>query len=523
MTQPVFGFTIERIDTEPRPAVAADFSVAGLIGTAPDAAGAAAASLTVGSGNAGLVLTAATTGAAGNALTVAMVDPGAADAALSVAVDGPAITIDLATDGAGSVASTAAEVSAALGASGAASGAASALVSAAYPAGSDGSALVTPLAATALSGGADAPFPLDTPVLINSTDDAALTALGAGGTLRDAIVLLNAQLGAFNTSALVVVVRVAPGVDEAGTIANIVGDGISTGVHAFLDAPERLGVTPRLLAAPGFTAQRLPGQGNAVCAALPAICASLLAHAVVDGPGTTLAEAKDWRETLASDRIVPVDPGVLVRQGDGVVTLPLSPAVIGLGIRRDNENGGRPFTSWANQAVFGIVGPSRAIRFSILDGATEGQQLLSANIGVLVRGEGGVDGALTDGGFTFVGTDTAGTDDLWRFYNVTRGRDYIHLLAIKTLRQYLGRFNITGQTIQAILNTLELALRDLKADNDILGYRVQFVRDQNAPENLRAGRLVIDFQAEEAPVLRHMTIRSARYRAALDELVENLV
>ena len=50
----------------------------------------------------------------------------------------------------------------------------------------------------------------------------------------------------------------------------------------------------------------------------------------------------------------------------------------------------------------------------------------------------------------FVGTDTAGEDDLWRFYNVTRGRDYIHLMFLRTLRFYLGRFNINGQTIEAI-------------------------------------------------------------------------
>ena len=40
-------------------------------------------------------------------------------------------------------------------------------------------------------------FPADTPVFLYSDDATKLTALGATGTLRDAIVLLNAQLGGF--------------------------------------------------------------------------------------------------------------------------------------------------------------------------------------------------------------------------------------------------------------------------------------------------------------------------------------
>ncbi len=39
---------------------------------------------------------------------------------------------------------------------------------------------------------------------------------------------------------------------------------------------------------------------------------------------------------------------------------------------------------------------------------------------------------------------------------MTRGRDYIHLMFLRTLRFYLGRFNITGQTVQAVLNTMGL-------------------------------------------------------------------
>jgi uncharacterized protein len=366
-------------------------------------------------------------------------------------------------------------------------------------------------------------FPLNTPVFLYSDDAEKLGALGTDGTLRDAIVLINAQLGEFQVAAKVVVVRVAEGADADATIANIVGNGTTTGLSAFLDAGPVLGVIPRLLCAPGYTSQRETGEANAVCAALPAICAKLLAHAVVDGPASTEQAAIDWRETISSDRLIPVDPAVKVLSGGAPTVVPLSPAVIGVAVRRDHEKQGRPFHSWANQPVQGIVGPSRPINFSLTDGATEGQRLLSANIGVLLRGEMGVESAIAQGGFVFVGTDNAGEDDLWRFYNVTRGRDYIHLMLLRTLRFYLGRFNITGQTIQSILNTMETALRNLKADGDVLGYEVKFTRDQNSPEELRQGRFTINFAAEEAPVLRYLGIQSARYRPALDALLDDLL
>jgi phage tail sheath protein FI len=366
-------------------------------------------------------------------------------------------------------------------------------------------------------------FPLDTPVFLYSDDVAKRTALGTPGTIHDALTLINAQLGEFQVAAKVVVVRVEEGLTADATIANIVGDGISTGLEAFVQAGPLLGVIPRLICAPGFTSQRTGTDANAVCAALPALCNKLLAHAVVDGPATTEQAAIDWRETISSSRLSPVDPAVRVMAGTEVAVMPLSPAVIGIGVRRDHEKQGRPFHSWANQPVAGIVGPSRPINFSLTDGATEGQRLLSHNVGVLLRGELGVETAIASGGFVYVGTDNAGEDDLWRFYNVTRGRDYIHLMFLRTLRFYLGRFNLTGQTIQAVLNTMGFAMRDLKADSDILGYEVKFTRDQNSPEELRQGRFTVSFAAEEAPVLRYLGIQSARYRPALDALLDDLL
>lgn len=447
-----------------------------------------------------------------------------------------------------------------------------------------------------------ATFPLNTPVFMYSDDTTMFDALGLTGTIRDALDLVNAQLGEFQVAAKTVVVRVEDDADVDAQIANLVGDsGTGTGIHALVEAGPLLGVIPRLICVPGYTNQRDsgiteltisnagsgyddgdfaltatggggtgfagtatvsggvitaavitdPGSGyetsptvslanltsgtggaiaatvadlaNPVCAALTPVLNKLLGHAVVCGPATTEQDAINWRETMQSDRLIPVDPQVKVLDDGSTVTVDSAAAVIGIGVRRDHEKAGLPFHSWANQPIQGILGPSRPINFSLTDGATEAQRLLAANIGVIVRGELGVESAIASGGFVYVGTDNAGEDEVWRFYNVTRGRDYIHLAFLRTLRYYLGRYNITGQTIQAVLNTMEIFMRSLKADGVILGYRIGFKRDQNQPEELRLGRFTIDFQAEEAPVLRKINIKSGRYRPALNALLEDLL
>jgi len=97
-------------------------------------------------------------------------------------------------------------------------------------------------------------FPLNTPVLIARRSEMA--GLGAAGTLQSALDLIYDQAGA-----VVVVVRVEQGADEAATINNIRGGinngtGAYEGVHAFLAAENEVGFSPRILCAPGFTHQR---------------------------------------------------------------------------------------------------------------------------------------------------------------------------------------------------------------------------------------------------------------------------
>jgi len=272
----------------------------------------------------------------------------------------------------------------------------------------------------------------------------------------------------------------------------------------------------------GSVVASLDELANPVCAALGGILPKLIAHSVVEGPGTTDQADKNWRETLNDLRLIPVDSWVKVFQGTEVITKPGVGTVLGLAVATDYDNNGIPGHSWANRPIAGIVGPARNIAFSLTDGATEGQDLLANNIGIILRGELGVETAIANSGFVFVGTDNAGDDTLWPFYNQYRMRDYIHLNLLKTTRYYLGKFNITRQTIQAVLNTMSLFLRDLRADEHILGYKIGFEADKNSPENLRLGKFRVFFAAEEPAPLRLLTIDSRRDRDALIKLTSEL-
>ncbi|MDC7784756.1 phage tail protein [Rhodoplanes sp. TEM] len=369
------------------------------------------------------------------------------------------------------------------------------------------------------------------PIEFNSDDVTTINAIG-NGVVRDALDGINDQLAEFQRAARVVFVRTehSTSTDPVTKLneetADIVGDSTAgTGMHALLKAGQKLAVIPRLIMFPGYTAhQSAPDEANPVCAEATGVLNKLLGVAVIGGPATSKQAFIDWRETLQSDRLIPLASTVkIATQPSGTIERPAEGRIIGIGVRRDYEKNGKPFHSWANQPVQGIVAPNRFIDFSLTDGATEGQELLAANAGVILRGQVGMETAIASGGFVFVGTDTLSEDSLWQFYNQVRGRDFIHLLLLKTLRYYLGRFNLTGQTIQAVMNTMEFALRDLKAEGHILGYQVTFTKDKNSPEQLRTGKFTVRFAAEEPAPLRKLVIESARYRAALDAMLDELL
>lgn len=350
---------------------------------------------------------------------------------------------------------------------------------------------------------------------------AVVAAGGTGYASGDTITLANGVVLAVNgvTGGVVDTVSVVEGgsavtAPGGGPAAQISTTGVGTGATFTL--------TWSTSTAAAYTAVTAT-LANPVVATAPAVLDQMLAHMVAESAGTSQQVDEEWRETISSQRIIPLCGGCKITDPvtGNTLTKPLAPRVAGIMVRRDYETGGS-FHSACNQPVRGIIGPARRIRFSITDGGNEGQQLLAANLGLVVAGEVGNDFAIASGGYVFLGTDNAGEDELWRFYNQTRGRDFIHLTLLRAMRFYLGRFNVTFQTIKVILTVVKNVLRDLTAQGSILGYNVGFQGNLNSPEEIRQGHVVISFQAEEPAPLRKITMYSGRYREAVVRMVADL-
>lgn len=263
---------------------------------------------------------------------------------------------------------------------------------------------------------------------------------------------------------------------------------------------------------------------NPVIAALPETLNALLAVSVVDVDDASRDGAISARQTIGSERIMPVGVAARVFDTDGatVITRPMAPRILGLITRVDFQNAGKPFEPFANRQIYGLVGTSRDIEFDMRDGSVEGQQLLAAEVSIVVSGEVDIDGAIADGGFVFIGTDNCATDgDLWQQIHQVRGADIIDVEHMRLTRLFLGR-KISASNAEAWINSQKFNLRDHKAADDILGYNVQFLPDENSPEEVRLGRLATDLGIETAPVFRVAKRNVRRFRQAVTDLVADI-
>lgn len=365
-----------------------------------------------------------------------------------------------------------------------------------------------------------AEYPAETPVRISTSDADAVAALGTG-LLADAVKGINDQLTDLNSGADVTIVRVAEGVDTAATAAAIAAmvDGVA-GIGS------QVNKTPRIVLA-GRTAWRPDlDTVNPVVASLQANLGKILAVAPVDVDDTSTPNAIDARETMSSERVMPIGVAARVWDGAQVVTRPMAPRVAGLMIRIDNQVGaGKPFHPFANRSLYGLAGLSRKIPFSTLDGSTEGQQLLAANVAIVAEGETGVDGAIADGGYKFIGTDNAMTGELWEQIHQVRGTDYIVTQFIEITNQFLGR-RVHTDTAEAWINSIAFALRDHQNEGNIIGYSPKaemFKASQNSPEQIRLGTLKLDIGIEPCPVFKLAQHEIRRWRPAVEGLVSEIV
>ncbi|MEA1053429.1 phage tail sheath subtilisin-like domain-containing protein [Lamprobacter modestohalophilus] len=492
------GIELIEIDEGARSIRTLSSSIIGLVGTAPEAASAATATLTIGTGEAGLVLTANRVGLVGNSLRFEALPAAEAESALSVEVDETLpgtklIRVNLASDLAGERSSTAAEVMAAINAD----AAASALLSASLL-GSVGDELMrSSLGPKPLTGGMDEPFPLNQATLISNRRQ--LRYLGASGTLVRALEGLYEQ-----SSPLVYVVRVTEGASNEETATQVIG-GIDAGtgqLHGIRALESvRFGITPRVLIAPGFT------QIKPVADALIGVAERLRAVAVLDGPNSTDEAAIDYRSQFSSPRAYLVDPWFIVRRPDGSEEVePPSARVAGLMAHSDETRGF--WFSPSNQAILGTLRTARPISWAINDPDTQANYLNEFGVATFIAYD----------GVRLWGNRSCSTDPRWQYLSVRRTADMINDSLVRAHLWAVDRA-ITRSFFDEVSEMVNAYLRHLKSRDALINGRCWVDPELNTPEAIANGQVYFDFDFTPTYPAEHIIFRSRMINDYLEELL----
>lgn len=352
---------------------------------------------------------------------------------------------------------------------------------------------------------ADAPveFLRNTPFLITGPRHAA--SLGNSGTLKDAYEAVYAQ--GVN---VVVAIIVDDGADAAATIANVVGDATTgTGLWGFLSAQSMLGLTPRILAAPGFTSTLAVSPASPVTTGLISVAQRLRGIVVADGPNTNEADAIIDAAKWGSDRLYIVDPHVLAYDTAtaSTVTRPASAYVAGAFSKRDMEKGF--WWSPSNQILNGVTGIARPIGFNISAPDTEANRLNEKNIATVVQ----------QNGFRIWGNRSLATDPLWAFISVRRTADMIYE-SVEAAHLWAMDRPFSAQLLIDIRDSVQAYIQHLVNVGALLGGNVWLDPELNTETTLKAGKLYLDFDIEPPAPLEHLTFRAHRNGTYYEELVD---
>ena len=479
------GVQVVEITNGPRSIRTLASSTIGLVGTAPNAQVAAAASLIIGTTGAhnALQFTANQAGASGNNISLQIRVPSGANVPFSISVNGNAITVFLATGATAGVATTTAT---ALIAALAANAQANALITAADYNSSTGAGVVPATVQTFLSGGIDAIAPINVPTLI--TSGAQIGLFGTTGTLP-------AMLKAIydNAEASVVVVRVTPGSDDAGTQAAIIGgddgNGNYTGLKALLGAEHATGLIPRIIVA-AFSNVLAVAQEMLVEAT------KLKAIAIISGPNTTDSDAVAYANNFGDARLYMVDPQVQVYDDNlqQVVEAPADAYVAGVIVANDAENGF--WWSPSNREILNIVGTARPVDFSFNDPNCRANYLNSFNIATIIR----------QNGFRLWGNRTLSLDPAFAFLSVRRTADLIED-SVQRAHLWAVDRNISKAYFQEVTASVQGYLDSLKALGAILDGSIVADPDLNTPANLAAGKVYFDISFTPPAPAEQVTFR----------------
>lgn len=331
-------------------------------------------------------------------------------------------------------------------------------------------------------------FPLNTPVLITDVKNAAGKA-GETGTLARSLDAIGNQ-----SKPVTVVVRVEQGESEAETTSNIIGgttpDGRKTGLQALTVAQSRLGVKPRILAVPAHDTQ-------AVSSTLAGIAQKMRAMAYVSAYGSkTISDAIDYRKNFSQRELMLIWPEF--QSWDTVANaesnIYATACALGLRAKIDNDIGWHKTLS--NVGVNGVTGISADVSWDLQDPATDAGLLNENDITTLIR----------NNGFKFWGSRTCSDDPLFAFESYTRTAQVLS----DTIAEGLD-WSIDGalnpSLARDIIESINAKLRSMTTQGYLLGGECWFDPNVNTKEELKSGKLYIDYDYTAVPPLENLLLR----------------
>lgn len=349
-------------------------------------------------------------------------------------------------------------------------------------------------AAGAPAAALDAAFPLNTPVLVTDIRSAIGDA-GTGGTLLPALEAIADQ-----TSPILVVVRVAPGEDDAETTANVIGGntgGVATGMQCLLDAQAQLGIRPRILGCPGLDDQEVTAEMVIVAKRLRGM---VYARAI----GDEIADVLTYRDEFAARELMLIWPNFTNQfAGDAVAR------ALGLRARIDEEQGWHKTLS--NVAVDGVSGIDKSVYFDLQDATTPAGVLNDGQVTTIIRMN----------GYRFWGNRTCSDLPEFAFESAVRTAQVLQDTIAEGLAWAVDK-PMTRGLIKDIIETINAELRSLKAQGRIIDGKAWFDPALNSQTDLASGKLTIDYDFTPAApaenIILNQRITDRYYAGFADQL-----
>lgn len=330
-------------------------------------------------------------------------------------------------------------------------------------------------------------FPLNTPVLLTDIRSAVGKA-GDTGTLAHSLQAISDQ-----TKPVTVVVRVEQGESEAETTSNIIGgttNGRKTGLQALLAAKQHTGVKPRIIGVPGHDTQ-------AVTSKMVAVAQSLRAFAYASAYGCqTIPDVLNYRKNFSQRELMLIYPDFM--SWDSVKSAEANAYAVaralGLRAKIDEETGGHKTLS--NIGVNGVTGISADVSWDLQDPATDAGLLNENDITTLIR----------EDGFRFWGSRTCSDDPLFAFENYTRTAQ---VLADTMAEAHMWAVDkpMTPTLIKDVIDGVNAKFRSLTNQGYLLGGSCWFDPDANQKDELKAGKVSIDYDYTPVPPAENINFR----------------